>query len=135
MHGKGRGCQPLTSMFFVPRRVLKIVTLGLFVGMYLMLVLVAKVTCVGKIDPFTLFKKESLMGLSSALYSRNLFSVFSVQCFQYSSINSFYWLKSMSITVLDMPDWCFAFIPPLYMCLPILEKLENEKLYFPDPCI
>lgn len=57
MLGKGGGCQSLIQILFVPRRVMKIVILDLFVGVDCMLTLVAKVMCVGRIDPFILFKK------------------------------------------------------------------------------
>lgn len=57
MLGKGGGCQSWTQILFVPRQVLKIVILDLFVGVHCMLTLVAKVMCVVRIDPFTLFKK------------------------------------------------------------------------------
>lgn len=57
MPGKGGGCQSLTQILFVPGQVLKIFILDLFVGVYCMMALVAKVMCVGRVDPFTLFKK------------------------------------------------------------------------------
>lgn len=57
MLGKRGGCQSQTQILFVPRQVLKIVILDLFVGVCCMLTLVAKVMCVVRIDPFTLFKK------------------------------------------------------------------------------
>lgn len=57
MDGKGVGCQSLTQILFVPRQVLKIVIFDLCVDVYCMPTLVANVMCVGKSDPFTLFKK------------------------------------------------------------------------------